>query len=51
MCGLSGKPLILPGELEESCRKERERDGIPMPETLVKEFLEMAERYGVPLEI
>ena len=48
---VSGKPLILPGELEESCRKERERDGIPMPETLVKEFLEMAERYGVPLEI
>ena len=48
---LSGKPLVMPGEPEEACRRDRSLNGIPLPESLVNEFRQMSQTYGIPLEI
>lgn len=48
---LSGTPLVMPGEPEENCRKERMDKGIPLPESLAQEFQQLSRTYGVPLEI
>ena len=44
---VSGKPLILPGELEAACQAERLETGIPLPETLYRELRGLAEEYGL----
>ncbi|MBX3444391.1 MAG: Ldh family oxidoreductase [Planctomyces sp.] len=38
--------ILLPGEIEQRRRAERERDGIPIPEETLRQILETASRLG-----
>lgn len=44
---VSGKPLILPGELEAACAADRAANGIPLPDAVYNELQELAEAYGL----
>jgi uncharacterized oxidoreductase len=39
--------ILIPGEPERRSRALRERDGIPIPDSVWNELLAVAERYGV----
>jgi LDH2 family malate/lactate/ureidoglycolate dehydrogenase len=41
--------VLVAGEVEDRCRAERERDGIPMPDPLVEKITEVCARAGVEL--
>jgi LDH2 family malate/lactate/ureidoglycolate dehydrogenase len=41
--------ILVAGEVEDRCRVERERDGIPMPDPLVEKIAEVCARAGVEL--
>lgn len=41
--------VLVAGEVEDRCRAERERDGIPMPAPLVEKITEVCARAGVEL--
>lgn len=47
----SGQPLLLPGEIEESCRKKREKEGIPLPKAVYDELLALIDEYGLSVNI
>lgn len=47
----SGKPLILPGELEAACALDRARHGIPLPETVYLELKELAESHALSVQL
>jgi LDH2 family malate/lactate/ureidoglycolate dehydrogenase len=40
--------VLLPGEPEQRTQAERERDGIPLPPTLVTTLTELSAELGVP---
>ena len=44
---VSGRPLVLPGEIEAACEKERLEKGIPLPETLYQELKTLAQEHGL----
>ena len=47
----SGRPLILPGEIEQGLMEERRKNGIPLPETLYEELCSLAERYELSVTL
>jgi LDH2 family malate/lactate/ureidoglycolate dehydrogenase len=42
------QPVLVPGDPEASARAERIRDGIPIPDLLLKKIKEVCEASGVP---
>jgi LDH2 family malate/lactate/ureidoglycolate dehydrogenase len=44
----AGRPVQVAGEPERAARLERERSGIPMPETLLAQLRAIADNAGVP---
>jgi LDH2 family malate/lactate/ureidoglycolate dehydrogenase len=42
------QPVLVPGDPEAKARKERLRDGIPMPKSLLEKIKGVCERSGVP---
>lgn len=44
---ISGKPLILPGELENACAAERTANGIPLPSAVYDELQMLAKDWGL----
>jgi hydroxycarboxylate dehydrogenase B len=54
LAGLRGQPpaegvaeILIPGDPERRSRAIRERDGIPIPDPVWEELVEIADRYGV----
>lgn len=47
----SGRPLVLPGEIEAACEKERLESGIPLPETLYQELKTLAKEHGLSVQL
>lgn len=48
---VSGRPLVLPGEIEAACMEERIRRGIPLPESLYQELRSLAEQYQLSVHL
>ncbi len=48
---VSGKPLILPGEIENANYQERSVHGIPLPESIYQELLGLKKTYGLGADI
>jgi LDH2 family malate/lactate/ureidoglycolate dehydrogenase len=46
---IPGDTVLVAGEVEDRCRVERARDGIPMPDPLVEKITEVCARAGVEL--
>ena len=44
---ISGKLLILPGELENACAAERTANGIPLPSAVYDELQMLAKDWGL----
>ena len=44
-------PLSFPGEIEENCKRERQKNGIPLPYSIYRELEAYAERYQIPFSI
>lgn len=44
---VSGKPLILPGELEAACAADRSANGIPLPDAVYNELQSLAKEYSL----
>ncbi len=44
----AARPVLVPGDPERASRVARLKDGIPIPETLLKKIKEICERSGVP---
>jgi LDH2 family malate/lactate/ureidoglycolate dehydrogenase len=42
--------VYVPGELEHETKQMRLQDGIPLPQTVVKDLQELSDEYDVPLE-
>src|SRR5690606_38785075 len=45
--GRAGQVVMAPGDREWAFRRERRRDGIPLPASLVEEYLSIAKAYGL----
>jgi LDH2 family malate/lactate/ureidoglycolate dehydrogenase len=43
--------IYTPGEIEAECAERRRREGIPIPDEVVREFVELGEELGVPFPI
>ena len=41
--------VLVPGEVETKNRRQRSRDGIPLPETTARDLAKIGERFGVAL--
>ena len=48
---VSGKPLVLPGEIEAACMRERLQNGIPLPESLYAELESLAKQYQLSVRL
>ena len=44
-------PLSFPGEIEENRKRERQKNGIPLPYSIYRELEAYAERYQIPFSI
>jgi ureidoglycolate dehydrogenase (NAD+) len=44
-------PVLVPGDPEKACSRERSANGIPIPESLLHELAELAVRYHVPSDL
>jgi LDH2 family malate/lactate/ureidoglycolate dehydrogenase len=40
--------VFLPGEIEMRNQKQREKEGIPLPEAMVKDLQKLSDEYGIP---
>jgi LDH2 family malate/lactate/ureidoglycolate dehydrogenase len=40
--------IYIPGEIEAECAERRRREGIPIPDEVVREFVELGDELGVP---
>jgi LDH2 family malate/lactate/ureidoglycolate dehydrogenase len=40
--------IYIPGEIEAECAEHRLREGIPIPDEVVRDFVELGEELGVP---
>lgn len=47
----SGRPLVLPGEIEAACEKERLEHGIPLPDTLYQELKALVQEHGLSVQL
>ncbi len=47
----NGRPLVLPGEIEDNVMKQRLQNGIPLPETVYRELNKLAEEYQLHARI
>lgn len=48
---VSGRPLVLPGEIEAACEKERLEKGIPLPDTIYQELRSLAQEHGLSVQL
>lgn len=48
---VSGKPLVLPGEIEAARMRERLQNGIPLPESLYAELKSLAKQYQLSVRL
>ncbi|HJB53154.1 MAG TPA: Ldh family oxidoreductase [Candidatus Oscillibacter pullicola] len=48
---VSGKPLVLPGEIEAACMRERLQNGIPLLESLYAELESLAKQYQLSVRL
>ena len=48
---VSGRPLVLPGEIEAAFEKERLEKGIPLPETLYQELKTLAQEHSLSVRL
>ena len=43
--------IYIPGEIEAECAERRLVEGIPIPDEVVRDFVELGEELGVPFPV